>query len=775
MERYERIRELGRGTFGVASLLRDRGNERGGGDTPLAASCGGQTCYRPVQFRVVKEIELSGLSESSRAEAENEAALMFGLSHPHIVACYDAFVESGRLHIIMEYAESGDLSAFLSARRAAGARCTRTEAMRILAQCCSALRYIHSKYILHRDLKTQNIFISEGGSVKLGDFGIAKVLASTVALARTAVGTPFYLAPEVCDGLPYGSKADMWSLGVVFHEVLALELPFHAKSIAALVVKIVTCKPAPLPDDVGEDLQEIAAWLLRKAPVERPSAAELLGKPQLFAGLPLSSQASASSSQAALSAPSGGGAAARVQRIGLPARALGPRRACIADGAGTPCAGISAGTPGTRRNNSVGAESSPASCWAGFAAVFSKSMNALTPKNTACTSPSAQTPTVLTPCTRLLASLSSVGGSPANLAATALTPYERMLSSMSATGTPTASLTPKAVGLSRGSPERGKPRHPQTPPQRVSSARRQKVSWTGARGQEEAPTTSAQAQHAASTPTLPQQRAATGDQTQRFPAGRSPTESPQSDSLDGLLAMLQDGSPDVTRGHGGPTLREAQSAVLLGRLSPSPQKRSCQARPSLLGRDSREPALKSIGSATSPGVPRSWESPLLGSLSPPRVAWELPPPYGGDEEFVVSQGEATAKLAIADATAWPGSSEAGCDNGKATELEVTQAAPVPQLPALPSAASTLRPAGAEGEPAKCQVAAVGRCAATPLRNAPLVSARRPALKFPVLLAPMGRVRSDGSSGNGSASSSLGFAGRLLAASGRVPSSVDVVE
>lgn len=81
------------------------------------------------------------------------------------------------------------------------------------AQICLALKHVHDHNILHRDLKSQNIFLTQKGIVKLGDFGIAKVLDATEGQAQTQIGTPYYLSPEICESKPYGRKSDVWSLG----------------------------------------------------------------------------------------------------------------------------------------------------------------------------------------------------------------------------------------------------------------------------------------------------------------------------------------------------------------------------------------------------------------------------------------------------------------------------------------------------------------------------------------------------------------------------------
>lgn len=147
--------------------------------------------------------------------------------------------KGSKLCIVMEFADGGDLTGAVEQRRAQGTRYSEPEALGIFSQCCLALQHVHAKKFLHRDLKCQNIFMTKSGSVKLGDFGIAKVLDSTAAEAQTLIGTPIYLAPEVVNNKPYNAKADIWSLGVVLYELLALIQPFKAENMAALMMKTI--------------------------------------------------------------------------------------------------------------------------------------------------------------------------------------------------------------------------------------------------------------------------------------------------------------------------------------------------------------------------------------------------------------------------------------------------------------------------------------------------------------------------------------------------------
>ncbi len=116
------------------------------------------------------------------------------------------------------------------------------------------LEYIHGRKILHRDIKLTNIFLTGNNTVKLGDFGISRVLESTCEAAMTVVGTPYYMSPEVCESKPYTYKSDVWSLGCVLYELCALDHPFMADNLLGLVYKIVTEIPSSIPMMYSEEL-----------------------------------------------------------------------------------------------------------------------------------------------------------------------------------------------------------------------------------------------------------------------------------------------------------------------------------------------------------------------------------------------------------------------------------------------------------------------------------------------------------------------------------------
>merc|ERR1712176_119629 len=140
----------------------------------------------------------------------------------------DALFEGGMLHIVMEYAEGGDLARKIQERTQEAMPFQESEVISIFAPLAHALHYIHRSNILHRDLKSANVFLTMNGTVKIGDFGVARILNSSQSVAMTCVGSPSHLPPELCRNEPYGFKADVWCLGVILYEMLELRLPFKA-------------------------------------------------------------------------------------------------------------------------------------------------------------------------------------------------------------------------------------------------------------------------------------------------------------------------------------------------------------------------------------------------------------------------------------------------------------------------------------------------------------------------------------------------------------------
>lgn len=138
---------------------------------------------------------------------------------------------------------------------------------------------MHDRKILHRDIKCQNIFVTKSDIIKLGDFGIAKVLHRTVDVARSMVGTPYYLSPEIIENRPYSFKSDIWSLGVLLYELCALKPPFEGASMHFLSMQIVRGKYPMLPAHFSREIKSLVSQMLTLDVRKRISINQILKTP----------------------------------------------------------------------------------------------------------------------------------------------------------------------------------------------------------------------------------------------------------------------------------------------------------------------------------------------------------------------------------------------------------------------------------------------------------------------------------------------------------------
>lgn len=134
---------------------------------------------------------------------------------------------------------------------------------------------------MHRDLKSQNVFLTKNGLVKIGDFGIAKCLSYTLEKAKTVVGTPYYLSPEIVENRPYSFKSDIWSLGVLLYEMACLRMPFDASTLPMLYNKIVRGVYTPVSSVYSKDLRSLISMMLDVDSEKRPSINDILRMPYL--------------------------------------------------------------------------------------------------------------------------------------------------------------------------------------------------------------------------------------------------------------------------------------------------------------------------------------------------------------------------------------------------------------------------------------------------------------------------------------------------------------
>ncbi|KAF2149637.1 kinase-like protein [Myriangium duriaei CBS 260.36] len=288
-DKYEVLERIGQGSFGVIRKVRRKADG--------LVLCRKEICY-------------TKMSDKERHQLQAELNILRQLDHPNIVQYFEKehHKESHDLHLYMEYCGNGDLGIMIKDLKARHAFADEDLVWTVFAQLVSALYRCHygedppsadttavglsknalpikskqacDRMILHRDLKPENVFLGDGNAVKLGDFGLSKIISSH-DFASTYVGTPFYMSPEICAAERYSLYSDIWSLGCVIYELCSREPPFNAKTHFDLIQKIKIGKVAPLPRNYSRELSEVITACLQVNPNSRPDTAALLNLPRV--------------------------------------------------------------------------------------------------------------------------------------------------------------------------------------------------------------------------------------------------------------------------------------------------------------------------------------------------------------------------------------------------------------------------------------------------------------------------------------------------------------
>ncbi|KAG7472481.1 hypothetical protein MATL_G00109350 [Megalops atlanticus] len=259
MESYTFIKVVGKGSYGEVNLVRHKTEGK--------------------QY-VIKKLNLRTSSKRERRAAEQEAQLLSQLRHPNIVTYRESWEgEDCQLYIVMGFCEGGDL--YHRLRQQKGELLLERQVVEWFVQIAMALQYLHEKHILHRDLKTQNIFLTKTNIIKVGDLGIARVLENQNDMASTLIGTPYYMSPELFSNKPYNYKSDVWALGCCVYEMATLKHAFNAKDMNSLVYRIVEGKPPQMPSKYNPQLGELIKSMLSKKPEDRPDVKHILRQPYI--------------------------------------------------------------------------------------------------------------------------------------------------------------------------------------------------------------------------------------------------------------------------------------------------------------------------------------------------------------------------------------------------------------------------------------------------------------------------------------------------------------
>ena len=213
-ENYQRKSFIGKGSYGEAWKVQPK-----------------NVFTTSQEFMMVKEISCT---EEDFKAGINEIEMLKLCRHENIICYIENFYEQSKLLMIMEFCDGGNLAKFIEAQ---------TELLNVdfitewVRQLTSGVCFIHKKKIIHRDLKPANIFLTSDKKLRIGDFGIAKMLDKSSGLASTRAGTLLYMAPEILGGDKYNTMADMWSLGIIIFEIITYKRPFQGHNWLPAIFK----------------------------------------------------------------------------------------------------------------------------------------------------------------------------------------------------------------------------------------------------------------------------------------------------------------------------------------------------------------------------------------------------------------------------------------------------------------------------------------------------------------------------------------------------------
>ena len=255
---YKVVKQIGEGSYAsIYKVQKDNSNE----------------IYVLKQIPITEE-DLNDTQNLN--DIKNESLILSKIHSPYILKFYDSFFYKNCLNIITEYCSAGDLSDYLSMYISHKKKMSEKLIWKLFIQICLGLYYLHSHKILHRDIKTKNIFLNDDFSIKIGDLGIAKILENTSSYAYTFIGTPYYLSPELCKDLPYNDKSDVWSLGCVLYEMTTLKHPFEGKTKVEIYEKIINSNYEGIDKYYSLELRRIIDLLLIKDEKKRPKISDIL-------------------------------------------------------------------------------------------------------------------------------------------------------------------------------------------------------------------------------------------------------------------------------------------------------------------------------------------------------------------------------------------------------------------------------------------------------------------------------------------------------------------
>ena len=257
IDNYEIIKEIGKGSFSNVYLVKRKDNSK--------------------EF-ALKKVNLSNMSSKERENALKEVNFLAEIKDSNVIGYEESFYDNNMsiLYLVMEYAPFGDLNKIIANNNKLKIYFSETELLNLYLQITSGLKAIHGKQIIHRDLKSANIFITQKNDLilKIGDFNVSKKI-DYMNLKNTQTGTPYYASPEIWENKPYDFKSDIWSLGCLFYEIASLSTPFKGLNMKELFECIEKGIFAPLPKQYSNNITKLIKMCLRHDANLRPNIIEV--------------------------------------------------------------------------------------------------------------------------------------------------------------------------------------------------------------------------------------------------------------------------------------------------------------------------------------------------------------------------------------------------------------------------------------------------------------------------------------------------------------------
>ena len=240
---FKKEKVIGKGSFGSVYLVRRRQDNK---------------------IYALKTVILEKLNKKEQENSVNEVRILASINHPNVIGYKEAFWddEKSALNIVMEYADDGDLHSKIEKMKKAGGYFKEPIIWSYAIQMIEGLKALHDKKIMHRDLKSANIFlVKDKHQCKLGDMNVSKVIKEKVL--HTQTGTPYYASPEVWNDAPYSYKSDLWSIGCVIYELCALRPPFQGKDLDELYENVCRGQPERINKAYSDELWKMILMLLQ--------------------------------------------------------------------------------------------------------------------------------------------------------------------------------------------------------------------------------------------------------------------------------------------------------------------------------------------------------------------------------------------------------------------------------------------------------------------------------------------------------------------------------